>query len=95
VLGVLLVLVLLVALMGVGLTLAGRRARRLPWRAHERPTATGDVVLELRRPGEQPVEVGRVAASDDAVTFSDALATARAEADERAAALNAGRELGR
>jgi hypothetical protein len=68
-----------------------RTETRGRWRVVERSPGAGEVVLELQCPGEHPLEVARVPASLDAVEFSDRLAEARAEADDRAAALNAGR----
>lgn len=89
------VLVVLLAAGALGLLVASvtrsRTERRGRWRVVERSPGEDDVVVQLRCPGEQPLEVARVPASLEAAEFSDRLAEARAEADDRAAALNAGR----
>lgn len=89
------VLVVLLAAGALGLLVASvarsRTESRGRWRVVERSPGAGDVVLQLQCPGEQPLEVARIPASLEAVEFSDRLAEARAEADDRAAALNAGR----
>jgi hypothetical protein len=90
------VVVLLVVAAAVGgLAVVARTRRRklldARWEVVDRALAGGAVVLELRRPGEHPVEVARIPADTDAATFSDRMAEARSEAEERAAALNASR----
>lgn len=89
------VLVVLLAAGALGLLVASvartRTERRGRWQVVERSPGGDDVVLQLLCPGEQPLEVARVPASLEAAEFSDRLAEARAEAEDRAATLNAGR----
>jgi hypothetical protein len=72
--------------------LAARRRLRAGWLVEERSTRSGDIVVALRYPGQHRVEIARIPCSLDALTFSERLAEARAEARDRAVALNAGRQ---
>ena len=76
--------------------LAARRRLRAGWIVEERATRSGEIIVGIRAPGQPRVEITRLSAGLDAATFSDRLATARSEAEDRASALNAGRRrLGR
>lgn len=97
VLSIVFALILLAGAGAAGMAaLAARRRLRAGWLVEERASRAGEIVVAIRYPGQPRVEIARISSRLDAVTFSDRLAEARAEGEDRAAALNAGRRrLGR
>jgi hypothetical protein len=67
------------------------RTRDGRWRVRVRSRATGGYQVVVEREGEAGQVVRELPARMDAAEFSTALADARAEAEEHAAALNAAR----
>lgn len=97
VLAIVFALILLSGATAAGMAaLAARRRLRAGWLVEERASRSGEIIVAIRLPGQPRVEIARISSGLDAATFADRLAEARAEGEDRAAALNAGRRrLGR
>ena len=85
-------LIFVVALVALGVYLAAARRRRLQgarWAAASRALRGGGHVIELRRAGEPPQLVERIPADVGWEELGDRMAEGMAEAELRAATLNA------
>ncbi len=95
------ILILFLALLLTGAVLAGlaaraaRRRLRAGWRLNERSTRSGEISVGLRRTGQARIEIARIPCGLESTAFSERLAEARAEAEDRAVMLNAGLPRGR